>query len=404
MASNPRLVKEADALQSAGFQVRVVAGNYMPAIQPLDQTILSQAPWSWVQVELGTKTSYFSRRLWQEAAKKLARIGWVPHLSIATWAHSPVSMQLAQAAMAEPADLYIAHCLAALPAAAIAAKKHHARLGFDAEDFHVGELLDTPENQIEIRVRDRIERTLLPRCHHLTAASPGIAAAYAKRYGVSMQPILNVFSLSEAPASPPRQQDRLGQEPSLYWFSQTIGPGRGLELIVQALGKMDNRVRLCLRGIPSVGYVEQLTQLAKQLGIDDRLQFLPPAPPNEMVRLAAEHDLGLSLELTHPHNRAICLTNKIFTYLLAGLPVVMSHTPAQAEFSQHIEGAAILINTQNPEAIALALDAFFCDPRKLENARAKAWALGRSQYNWEIEQQILIDSVERALAASSLTV
>lgn len=163
---------------------------------------------------------------------------------------------------------------------------------------------------------------------------------------------------------------------------------------------MENQVRLCLRGIPAAGYVEQLTHLAKAVGIDDQLQFLPPAPPSEMVRLAAEHDLGLSLELTHPHNRAICLTNKIFTYLLAGLPIVMSHTPAQTEFAQHLEEAAMLIDIDDPGAIALVLDEFFCDPIKLQNARAKAWALGRSRYNWEVEQKVFIHSVERALAAS----
>ena len=43
------------------------------------------------------------------------------------------------AACAVPADLYIAHYVAALPAAGAAAQRHGALLGFDAEDFHSGE-------------------------------------------------------------------------------------------------------------------------------------------------------------------------------------------------------------------------------------------------------------------------
>lgn len=394
VASNPRLVKEANALHQAGFPVRVVAGDYMAAIRPLDQTILSQAPWAWVQVGLGSRQSYLARRLWQDIARRMTKTGWIPHISIAIWAHSSVSFHLAKAAAAEPADLYIAHNLAALPAAAIAAQRHHARLGFDAEDFHTGELPDTPEYQAEIAVRDRIERTFLPRCHHLTAASPGIAAAYAERYGVEMKPILNVCPLSEAPTSPCKSQV---SEPSLYWFSQTIGPGRGIESIIYAMGQMQTRVQLHLRGLPAAGYSEKLMELAQRVGVSDRLHLLPPAPPAEMVRLAASHDLGLCLELNQPLNRAICLTNKIFTYLLAGLPILMSKTPAQTEIYEKLKAAALLVNIDEPAAIAIALDKWFSKPNKLQLAHAKAWELGREMYNWDVEQKQFLQLIQKVL-------
>jgi glycosyltransferase involved in cell wall biosynthesis len=398
LASNPRLVKEANALYAAGFQVRVVAGDSVAVIHPLDQTILSLAPWSCVQVSWGSKLSYLGRRLWQKLAQKVASTGWIPHLSVAIWAHSTMSDRLAKAAAAEPADFYIAHCLAALPAAAIASGKHNAKLGFDAEDFHIGELPDIPENQVEIRVRDRLERTLLPRCQHLTAASPGIATAYAQRYGVKMTPILNVFPLAEAAPSPQRQEgDRIGSEPSLYWFSQTIGPGRGLESIITAMAQMQTRVRLHLRGFPAVGYSESLMQLAAKVGVSDRLHFLPPAPPAEMARLAAYHDVGLSLELIQPVNRAVCLTNKIFVYLLAALPILMSLTPAQKEFAKQLGEVALLVDINDSAAVATTLDNLLFKGEKLENLRTQSWKLGQEIYNWDVEQLKFLNSVERIL-------
>lgn len=398
VSCNPRLLKEANALHDAGFHVRVVAGNYSPEARLLDESILPQAPWSWTQVTLGAKPTYFMRRLWQELARRVAATGWIPHLSVAIWAHSPMSAKLAKVAAAESADLYIAHCLAALPAAAFAAQKHHAKLGFDAEDFHIGELTDTPANQAEIRVRDRIERTLLPRCQHLTAASPGIATAYAKRYGVNMEPILNVFPLAEAPATTERQQgDRVGSEPSLYWFSQTIGPGRGLESILQAMGQMQTPVRLHLRGIPFPGYSEQLMQLAQEVGVGDRLHFLPPAPPDQMARLAACHDIGLSVEPGRDTNNNICLSNKTFTYLLAGLPILMSLTPAQQEFAKQLGEVALLVNINDSAAVAVALDSLLSNPAKLEFVRNQARKLGKGIYNWDLEQQHFVKLVEEVL-------
>ncbi|MCU0527098.1 MAG: hypothetical protein MUF72_20005 [Elainella sp. Prado103] len=397
VASNPRLVKEANALHQAGYQVRVVAGDYMAAIRPLDQALLSQVDWCCVQVHYGKGIEYLRRRLFQAVARRIvAQIGSF-HWSLATWAHHPISYRLAQVAAAEPADLYIAHCLAALPAVAIAARKHNARFGFDAEDFHIGELADTPENQSEIHVRGQLERSLLIHCHHLTAAAPGIASAYAEHYGVHMQPILNVFPRSEALSLPYKQQHQATKEPSLYWFSQTIGTGRGIEAVIQALGQMDCQVHLYLRGIPAIGYLEQLTQLAKKVGVRDRLHFLPPAPPGAMIQLAAEHDVGLSLELRQPLNRSLCLTNKIFTYLLAGLPIVMSRTPAQVEFSRSLGDAAVLVDIDDPQSIAMTLDDFFANPARIEHARAKAQELAWDRYNWEIEQKPFLESIEYAL-------
>ena len=81
----------------------------------------------------------------------------------------------------------------------IAAERNNAKLSFDVEDFHIGELAEIPENKLEIAIRNYIERTLLPRCCYLTASSPMIASVYRNRYGVSIEPILNAFPLLEAP-------------------------------------------------------------------------------------------------------------------------------------------------------------------------------------------------------------
>jgi hypothetical protein len=61
------------------------------------------------------------------------------------------------------------------------------------------------------------------------------------------------------------------------------------------------------------------------------------APPEEMVRQAAPYDIGLSLETDISDNRSLCLTNKIFTYLLAGVPVLLSDTPAQRALAPRLQ-------------------------------------------------------------------
>jgi glycosyltransferase involved in cell wall biosynthesis len=121
------------------------------------------------------------------------------------------------------------------------------------------------------------------------------------------------------------------------------------------------------------------------------------ASPDEMVRLAADYDLGLSLETEVSENRRICLTNKIFTYLLAGVPVVMSNTPAQKLLAADLGPAARLCDLADPAGLAATLDSL-ASPAILAEASAAAWRLGRDRYNWEKEQDVLLQSVAAAFA------
>ena len=70
--------------------------------------------------------------------------------------------------------------------------------------------------------------------------------------------------------------------------------------------------------------MDELHLIARQIGVSEHLHFLPMAAPGQMETLAAPYDIGLCGEIGHTPNRKIALTNKQFTYLLAGLPALMS--------------------------------------------------------------------------------
>jgi hypothetical protein len=397
VASNPRLVKEADALQAAGFRARVVAVDYMDAIRPLDRTILAAARWPARIVNRGSRAGKLIRAVRRRACQWLTEHG-VGGAAIAATAESDLIGQMVRAATREPTDLFIGHSLPGLVAAAKAARIQGVRLGFDAEDSHVDELPELPKWSGQRSARESIERVLLPRCRHLTAAAPMIADAYRRRYGVEAVSVLNVFPLREAPETPCDPPSLSSQgPPTLYWFSQTLGPGRGLESVLTALGRMRTPAELHLRGYPSTGYVTRLRALADQLGVRDRLVLHKVAEPGRMAHLSAPHDLGLALELNEPPNRAICLTNKAFTYLLAGVPVLLSATPAQRELGRELGLAALVADITEPTVVASVLDAWFADTERQRAARREAWRLGRVRYNWDMEQQVFLQSVRRAL-------
>jgi glycosyltransferase involved in cell wall biosynthesis len=116
-----------------------------------------------------------------------------------------------------------------------------------------------------------------------------------------------------------------------------------------------------------------------------------------MVRLAAQHDVGLSSELSTPPNRSICLTNKIFTYLLAGIPILLSNTPAQRELAPQLKIAARLVDFNNSDEIVNALNEWLVSAPTLAAAKREAWRLGRTRFNWDLEKEYFLRSVKRGL-------
>jgi glycosyltransferase involved in cell wall biosynthesis len=384
LSTNPRLVKEADALVGAAYRVTVVASRFIEWADMADSEF-NDRQWAVHRVAFGRlagRWTCVTQRLRQELAALVCR--WTG-LGAAQAFH-PVVPALTRAASAVRADLYVAHNLAALPAAAAAARLHGAKLGFDAEDFHRGEYPERARPTRALELTRVLEDRHIPRCDHLTAASPGIARAYAQACGVSEPPVvLNVFPRSHAPqhASP---EGSARPRPSLYWFSQTLGPHRGLETVVEALSLCQTRPSLYLRGAPVPGYLSELKDRARHLGISDQLHFLPPAAPSEMVALASVHDVGIASEPGHSPNNEIALSNKLFTFLLAGIPVLASATQAQAEIAVSTPGAVFPYAKTSATALAQQIDTLFRSPEALEGARQAAWELGQQRFNWDVEQ------------------
>jgi glycosyltransferase involved in cell wall biosynthesis len=141
-----------------------------------------------------------------------------------------------------------------------------------------------------------------------------------------------------------------------------------------------------------------LSELAEEVGASGQLHIYPPANPSEMIQLAAEHDLGLVGEIGETPNRRIVLSNKQFIYLLAGVPAVMSDIPSHRAFAAQAPGATAVYAADDPVDLARVLDDLLSDPNRLAAARAEAFRLGQTLFNWEVEQTRLVASVEAALA------
>lgn len=395
IGSNPRVVKEADALHDAGYRVTVIATQVLDRVEPRDQSLMRRIGWTLQRIDLRSPVGWKARRVVQTGWAGLHRL--TGHAPFAGRGFSAYTAPLRRAALATPADLYVAHYPAALPAAAAAAHHHRVRFAYDAEDFHPGDWPDDPAfDRLRRQVHD-IESRHLPRCRHVSAAAPLIAEAYAETYGIARPAVVqNVFPLAQAPAAL-NLRGNMEPGPSLYWFSQAIGPGRGLEHAVAAIGLSRSRPVLHLRGTPVAGYADHLQSLVAQSPAPCRIVFHPAQAPDDMERLAAQHDLGLVAETGETRSRDLALTNKLYTYLLAGVPPLLSDISAHRDFAARHGLQHLVYSRQQPESLARLLDLLLESGERLAAERQRSWDLGHAQLNWDREKDVLLSLVARSV-------
>jgi glycosyltransferase involved in cell wall biosynthesis len=379
------MLKAADTLSADGHDVRVVATCHEPWAVEADEDVRSRRAWPITTIDYrhGHGVTYWRSGIRHRAARKAAEaIGaaTIP-FSIAERAFSRVHDELVRAASAHRADVIYGGTTGALAAVAEASRTLGVPYGVDFEDLHHAETT-APDSPLVDALAMRVEAMVVRNASFVTTSSDAIAAEYEKSLGVRPATIHNTFPL---PARAPSFQRREGEGLRVYWFSQTIGRARGIENGIEALGRARIAGQLTLRGRPQPGYLQELVDLAARRAPRLKVVHEPPAPPDAMVELAADHDVGLATESMIVPNRALCVSNKTFTYILAGLAVVMSDTPGMRPIGDDIGEGAVLVAPDNPEALADALAGFARSPRRLECARRAAWNAAVRRWHWEHE-------------------
>jgi len=267
-------------------------------------------------------------------------------------------------------------------------------------------LMDTTDLLLRLL---RAEEQYIPRCDYVTAAAPGIGKAYAEILGISTPTtVLNTFPVSHRSGHTPSDEldeEHPGRGVSLYWYSQTIGPDRGLETVVRAMGIAQRNagslplLTLSLRGSWATGYEEKLRGVAREAGLNgQQIRHLHRAPPDQLVERAAQHDIGLALEQPSDlRARDLCVTNKILAYLLAGLPVLATDTDGQRYVHDEAPDAVALSPAGDPDTMADRILRWAQSPDERSGAADAAEQAARERFNWSVEKKAFLSEVEFVL-------
>jgi glycosyltransferase involved in cell wall biosynthesis len=99
-----------------------------------------------------------------------------------------------------------------------------------------------------------------------------------------------------------------------------------------------------------------------------------------------QYDVGLALERPDHQNYSRTVTNKVFSYLLAGLAVAATDTPGQREVLDQVPTAGFLYPAGNSTVLAEKLGNWINNPALLFTAKQAAWDAARSKFCWDVEE------------------
>lgn len=398
LCRNPRVVKEATALREAGHRVTVLGPAMSDDLGKLDASLVREGGFEHrvvADIRPGSSSRRHHRMVRRLAIEVCARMGWERPEALGYGVRATLA-----AARDLGADLTIGHQeVGAWVACAL--MDEGRTVGADIEDWYSEDLLPEARVGRPIGLLKRCEAQLVRHAPHVTTTSRVLAEALAEAYGgTAPTPIYNAFPWADRTDLDEVRRDREDRSfPSLHWVSQTIGPGRGLEMACEALSHVTRSIEVHLRGYASETDLRWLRNLFPD-DLGHRLVIHDLVPPAELLSRIAEHDIGLALEAYAPPSRNLTVTNKILHYLVAGLAVIATDTAGQVEVAAHAPEAIRLFRGGDAVDMGQQINALVAEGGALERAKGAALEAARERFCWEVQRSILVRSVSAAIPGS----
>ncbi len=301
----------------------------------------------------------------------------------------PWEYRLYRAVLSTGADIVHANDLDTLFVSAAAARRLKARLVYDSHELWLESARYLRETGALNRLRYRLtERRLIGRADAVIAVTPSRGAAMEEMYP-SLRGRVTIVENSAEPFDlfPVRESlhGKLGIPAGtpVVLYQGIICPERGLEELLQAAALLaPGSAAIVIVGHDAWG--GHLHELHREMGLEGKVFLLPPVPSERLPEVTVSADAGLILFRNTCLNHYYSLPNKLYEYMMAGVPVIASGFP---EMRRVIEESrcGILLQDQDPRSIADAITEMTGSPLEMKKMGERGRAAALERYNWPVQ-------------------
>ncbi len=223
----------------------------------------------------------------------------------------------------------------------------------------------------------------------IVAATPFIARNFPISKTITVQNFPIIHELVMEQPIPYKKR------PLLISYVGVISEIRGISEMIRAVGMIPQHFQVRLKLAGSF-YPSSLEDDVKQLPGWERVDFLDWQSRTQVSELLGQTRIGLVL--FHPvPNHIEAQPSKLFEYMSAGIPVIISDFPLWREI---VEGAGcgLLVDPLDPQAIAEAIQWLLEHPDEAVNMGENGQKAVREKYSWDIEAKKLADIYHKIIA------
>jgi len=278
-------------------------------------------------------------------------------------------------------DSLLANDLDTLPANFLASKIRKIPLIYDSHEYFT-EVPELINRRFVRRIWQGIESYIFPRLNKVYTVSSSIAHAYEKKYGVPVKVIRNL-PLAGLPVTKPTNIAGLAER-KIILYQGTLNKGRGLETAIRSMKFVEGAVLLIAGDGPERKELEQLTESTM---LSEKVIFTGKVPPEQLRGITRLASLGIYIEENTGLNYFYALPNKLFDYILAGVPVLVSPFPEMEKIVLEY-GVGEVLDAADEKHLAQKFNEMLCD-RKKQAIWEKNLKEAAKELCWEKEEELL---------------
>lgn len=255
------------------------------------------------------------------------------------------------------------------------------KLVYDSHELftEVPELINRPFQQ---NFWLKIEQFIFPKLKNCYTVCDSICDYYTSKYDCNFKVIRNLPLKLEKIKSIKFSFDTKNKNIILY--QGTLNTGRGLELIIKTMLYLENSILVII----GTGDIEEfLKQKVISLNLGHAIKFIPKQAPEELKKLTSLANLGISIEEDLGLNYRYALPNKLFDYIHAQIPVLVSNLDEMRLIIEKYNVGEI-ISDRNPEKLAKQIENIL---QKGKEYYTKQLEIASKELNWENESKKLIE-------------
>lgn len=276
-------------------------------------------------------------------------------------------------------DILLSNDLDSLTANYLASTIRNKPLVYDSHEYftEVPELVGRSRIQ---KIWESIEEMILPKIKYAYTVCDSIAGVYHQKYGTDFKVVRNLPKANKLVA------EKTENETKIILYQGAVNVARGLKQAILAM-KWIEGAKLIIAGDGDIK--TQLEELVKSERLENKVRFTGRLPLEELNKLTIQADLGLSIEEDFGLNYRFALPNKLFDYIQAQVPVLVTNLPEMSAIvTQYNIGA--ITDSLEPSLLAENIKESLFNQEK-RNQWKENLPAAAEELVWENEEKGLIE-------------